>query len=412
MAFAAPNAGIAVGSSVIVRTRTGGAVGWRRQQGGTTQRLRGIVFETPSRAVAVGDSGTVIRTTNAGALWIPGNAGTLANLNAVDCFENGLLLAAGNAGTLLKSPDGGATWAPVPVPAGARLRSLSLQTGGAGVVAGDSSVILRTTDYGATWSRDPITGFAFAGVHLTGENGYLVSDRLPLQRACFRTTDGGATWSRTTTPSGTPASVWMVHPETVFVGGTNGILQSGDSGSTWSTVSSSASGGVLCLAFSDRLHGAAGRVSGLLDFTSDGGLSWQTEPTGTSAALRALAFSEPDSLTIVGDSGTILRRAPLSLVQVREPVAPPLPDRASLAQNYPNPFNAISNFEIGISKCVWVDLTVFDLLGREVATLVNEVKEPGVYRVQWDASDFASGVYFYRLMAGSFVQIKRMMLVR
>jgi hypothetical protein len=59
-----------------------------------------------------------------------------------------------------------------------------------------------------------------------------------------------------------------------------------------------------------------------------------------------------------------------------------------------------------------VTLKVYDLLGREVATLLNEVKQPGSYSVTWDASGFASGVYYYKLQAGSFNEIKKMVLIR
>jgi len=84
----------------------------------------------------------------------------------------------------------------------------------------------------------------------------------------------------------------------------------------------------------------------------------------------------------------------------------------SLSQNYPNPFNPTTNFEFRIPKSEFVSLKVYDILGREVATLVNEVKQPGGYTVQWDASRQSSGVYFYRLQAGSFVNVKKLILLR
>jgi hypothetical protein len=88
------------------------------------------------------------------------------------------------------------------------------------------------------------------------------------------------------------------------------------------------------------------------------------------------------------------------------------PREFALGQNYPNPFNPVSNFEFRIPQSGMVELTVFDILGRTVVTLVNEQKEPGVYTVQWDASGVSSGVYFYRLKAGDFVQTRRMLILR
>ena len=70
-----------------------------------------------------------------------------------------------------------------------------------------------------------------------------------------------------------------------------------------------------------------------------------------------------------------------------------------LSQNYPNPFNPETNIQIRVAKSEFVTLKVFDVLGREIATLVNEARPAGVYTVRWDASSFPSGVYFYRLHA-------------
>jgi len=74
-----------------------------------------------------------------------------------------------------------------------------------------------------------------------------------------------------------------------------------------------------------------------------------------------------------------------------------VPARFELAQNYPNPFNGISNFEFQISQSSLVTLTVVDLLGRQVATIVNETLSPGTHRRQWDSGELPSGVYYYRL---------------
>ena len=83
-----------------------------------------------------------------------------------------------------------------------------------------------------------------------------------------------------------------------------------------------------------------------------------------------------------------------------------------LAQNYPNPFNPTTSMEFRVASVERVRLSVFDVLGREVASLVNETKQPGVYTVSLDASDLSSGIYFYKLDAGSFSQTKRMVLLK
>ena len=95
-----------------------------------------------------------------------------------------------------------------------------------------------------------------------------------------------------------------------------------------------------------------------------------------------------------------------------------VPIRFSLEQNYPNPFNPITKirFSVPLNKGglrgLSVKLTIYDILGREVAVPINQEMKPGHYEVEWDGSNFASGVYFYKLEAGSFVETKKMVLIK
>lgn len=89
-----------------------------------------------------------------------------------------------------------------------------------------------------------------------------------------------------------------------------------------------------------------------------------------------------------------------------------LPDNFYLSQNYPNPFNPSTTIEFKIPESGFVTLKIYDILGREVKTLVNEEKTPGSYKVSFNASIFASGVYFYRLTSGSYTSIKKMVLLK
>lgn len=84
----------------------------------------------------------------------------------------------------------------------------------------------------------------------------------------------------------------------------------------------------------------------------------------------------------------------------------------SLAQNYPNPFNPSTTLQFQVPQKSLVSLRIFDLLGRELATLVNEERQAGTYRVSWDASQLPSGVYFYRLRAGDFAETKKMVFAK
>jgi hypothetical protein len=84
----------------------------------------------------------------------------------------------------------------------------------------------------------------------------------------------------------------------------------------------------------------------------------------------------------------------------------------SLEQNYPNPFNPVTNINFGIPKSEFVSLKVYDILGREVRSLVSQNMTPGVYEVNFDASGLSSGMYYYSLRAGDNVSVKKMVLVK
>jgi len=94
------------------------------------------------------------------------------------------------------------------------------------------------------------------------------------------------------------------------------------------------------------------------------------------------------------------------------PISSEIPKDFSLLQNYPNPFNPSTAIRYQIPSQNHVTLKVYDVLGREVATLVNEEVKPGSYEVTWDATAFASGVYFYRLQTNDFVQTRKLVLLR
>ncbi|HMS35043.1 MAG TPA: T9SS type A sorting domain-containing protein [Ignavibacteria bacterium] len=88
------------------------------------------------------------------------------------------------------------------------------------------------------------------------------------------------------------------------------------------------------------------------------------------------------------------------------------PDKFTLMQNYPNPFNPVTNLEFGISDPGFVTLKIYDMLGKELITLLNSELAPGKYKVQFDGANYTSGMYFYKLTAGKFTETKKMDLIK
>jgi hypothetical protein len=89
-----------------------------------------------------------------------------------------------------------------------------------------------------------------------------------------------------------------------------------------------------------------------------------------------------------------------------------IPTKFSLAQNYPNPFNPTTTIIYGLRERTIVELKVYDVLGREIETIVDGEQNAGFYEIEFKASRLASGIYFYRLQAGNFIETKKMLLLK
>jgi hypothetical protein len=153
--------------------------------------------------------------------------------------------------------------------------------------------------------------------------------------------------------------------------------------------------------------------SGVFMRSTDGGLTWAQQAIGTSNALYSIGSIDVNKSAIVGEGGTILGPAPGIVTSVQKDIHhQAIPSQMVLEQNYPNPFNPTTHFEFRIADFGFVSLKIFDLLGREVATLVDGRMEAGTHTVVWNALGFSSGVYFYRLQSGNSVLTRKLILLK
>ena len=121
---------------------------------------------------------------------------------------------------------------------------------------------------------------------------------------------------------------------------------------------------------------------------------------------------DPQVTGLIPNGGAYLFAVHIGVTTSTDPMPSETPRSTSLYQNYPNPFNPGSDIRYQISEFSIVHLAVYDLLGREVAVLVNEQKPPGTYQVRFDGSSLPSGVYFYHMRAGQFTDTKRLLLLK
>ena len=141
--------------------------------------------------------------------------------------------------------------------------------------------------------------------------------------------------------------------------------------------------------------------------------TWEASWVEAGSVLMRANHDSLDMWYSGGDHNSIIRIGhATALVTAVSDLNSGVPKVFALNQNYPNPFNPTTGIRFQVSGVSDVRLVVYDILGREVAVLVNEQKMPGKYEVEFDASGLASGVYMYRLTAGLYVECRKMMLMR
>ena len=182
-------------------------------------------------------------------------------------------------------------------------------------------------------------------------------------------------------------------------------------GSSW-TVKYSPGGG------SGMVHNSSNDIwSSGTGFVHYDGTSWNnvSAPVPAESSLLSMSRVSSSDIWAVGRyfEGSNLRTLTMHYSGVTSVTDPntSLKDYR-LEQNYPNPFNPSTNLEFGISDLEFVSLKVFDISGKEVSSLVNEILKPGNYKYRFDAIDLPSGTYFYRLSAGDFTETKSMILIK
>ena len=146
--------------------------------------------------------------------------------------------------------------------------------------------------------------------------------------------------------------------------------------------------------------------------STDSGNTWSMQTFNQTEMLNGISFVGDYTGWIVGNNGTILHTTNGGVSFVEEEQIDEVPSEFLLSQNYPNPFNPSTKIKYSVPQPSQVQIKVFDVLGNEIETLVSEEKPTGTYEITWNAASLPSGVYFYQLQAGEFIQSKKMILIK
>ena len=192
-------------------------------------------------------------------------------------------------------------------------------------------------------------------------------------------------------------------------GGT--ILKTTDGGATWQ-VQPSPGTSLNAFKFLDTGEGWVAADSGKIFKTVDGGNTWLSQNSGVQSSLTSVDFTDRLHGVAVGGSGVVLVTKNGGVTAVSERTIASVPGSPTLQQNYPNPFNPSTTINYSLPANSRVVLKVYDLLGREVRTLVDEKQNAGYHNVTFQAAGLPSGVYFYRLQAATYSETKKLLLLK
>jgi photosystem II stability/assembly factor-like uncharacterized protein len=411
--------GYAVGDrGEIIKTRTGGDL-WTSQLRGTVSGFQKLFFANADTGLAVA-TGEIAKTTDGGVTWtsqpsqVPGDAADFYFVNSLvgwavgskSMEEDGYPL--NRKAAIAKTIDGGITWIPEYSKNPIDMRSTGLNSvhfcdAVHGWAVGRSSwnsqgIIFRTTDGGATWDYGEsgiycnITGvFALDEKHVWAVGS---ADRMGF---IMSSEDGGITWDfQNPSTSQSFNSIffkgaqngWIIGRGNVFLRTTNG-------GKDWTPQDLPYRDTLRSIFFIDRLNGWMCGDNGLVLNSSDGGVQWTRQPAGTGNNLRAVHFVDGKTGWVAGANGTILK--------TRSAGWKDLDDRwksnktTVLLQNFPNPLNQSTTFGFILLDPGRTTLTLYDILGRRVAVLLDQILPAGPYEIAWNAGGIPAGLYICRM---------------
>jgi hypothetical protein len=338
-----------------------------------------------------------------------------------DVITSGGVLLAATEGTgpgVFRSSDNGATW----------LNSTGITDQSVRGFTRNSSFVFactwgggvyRSSDHGATWQGLGLTNRAFRSMFAVGERIFAGGDSI------FFSIDNGATWTRRALPfPGGDTRCFAYHNGKLYAGDV-GLYVSSDQGMTWSLqygVTFDGTGTPTdTKMFQDLLSYGQTLIAelspGAIAISTNGGSTWVDWSQGLMAdwTFSGLALKPPYLWALRGFFGNAYRRPLSDLATWVAEGTGAAPDDFQLFQNYPNPFNPVTVIRYSVggirvqeSGVGSVKLAIYDVLGREIALLVNGSKGVGSHEVRFDASGLPGGVYLYRLKANG-RELTRMM---
>jgi photosystem II stability/assembly factor-like uncharacterized protein len=386
--------------------------GWISQASATTEKLNSIVFVNDSTGWAVGRLGKILKTNNGGETWITQISNTLNELKSVMFYDQLIGWCSGDMGKVYKTFDGGATWTQYSAGTSSRLNSIYFSNVSDGWACGENGIIVHSSDGGQSWSSvNSGQWAALTSIKFTNGVGRVTM----MGGVILVTIDGGSTWNvENLNTASTVNSVWFNSVSDGIAVGNEGI-KSLNNGTSWTTVHAFNNKNIMSIFMIDPDTGWCAGQFGSIYNTVDGGENWIQQVSGTTQDINSISFVNSNLGWVCGNNGTILKTTNGGITSIDKNDNNVLSE-FNLEQNYPNPFNPSTSIEYRVGSSEYVTLKVYDILGNEIATLVNEYKPAGEYEIEFNTSSIkhhtSSGVYFYQLKAMAYLETKKMLLIK
>jgi photosystem II stability/assembly factor-like uncharacterized protein len=408
--------------------------------------MKNFNFTRISAAIIIS---VMITSLNFAQTWYQQNSNQTGQLKGIQMISPTEGWACGDAGAMLHTLNAGNTWSLITL-TGSDLHQIVFKDASTGIVVGDNGTVFVTTNGGTNWvSKNSSTSLQLRGAGFAGGSTFFaVGD----DGAAVKSTDNGNTW--TTLNSGTTERLLCVtaFDQNVWVGARNGLmLFSNNGGTSFTSMSNPATDDIKDIQFINGSIGFAGGSNSFFMYTSNGGANWTSRSAGIQVGLNGIHFVNQNEGWVVGGAGTLYSttNAGLNWIVLQSQTGqdlnsihsfdginawavgnlgvivtnylPPTnvenessiaPNSLVLEQNYPNPFNPSTTIKFSVPERSNTIIKVYNTVGSEVATLLNEVKQPGTYEVDFNAANLSSGAYFYSVQTDNFREVKKMILIK
>ncbi|MBM4157536.1 MAG: T9SS type A sorting domain-containing protein [Ignavibacteria bacterium] len=388
---------------------------WFTQTSGTSRHLYGMDVVDPNVVYCAAELGTNVKTTNGGTNWFnippPTTGDDYGDCSFIN-INTGVFVGPG--GILIRTTDGGNSWAIIFHQLSGLIDVQFVNSNW--VYACGTSGVIRSTNGGLNWIlltnfsqlvgrklffTDSLTGT------LVGLNGFIIT-----------TTNGGINWTQrymmlpVQFGDSSLYDIQYINSSTGFIGGNNGIfIKTTNGGINWSYLPTGTITQLIAIYFLNENTGYIAGTAGNMFRTTNGGINWVQQTTGVSDYFFDIEFININTGWACGLNGLILKTTNGGSTWIK-PINTEVPGSYKLYQNYPNPFNSMTNVKFQMSNAGNVSLKIYDVLGKEVTTLVNERFQPGTYQVSFDGSGLPSGVYFCKFESGDFSAVTKMILLK